>query len=55
VHFRAMTFTVRIVEALVKDPALSFYDALMQAYAATLQPYHGFFTTTAFQVRVAPA
>jgi hypothetical protein len=48
---RAMTFIQELVKNLVKDPSMEVYAAATAAYAAVLEPYHGFFARSAFAVR----
>ena len=47
---RFLDFTVRILERLVRDPALELGAAASAAYDAALRPYHGYLTCALFRV-----
>lgn len=45
-----MTFIQELVSNLLNNPTIEVYAAATAAYATVLEPYHGFFARSAFQV-----
>ncbi|OWM88992.1 hypothetical protein CDL15_Pgr024010 [Punica granatum] len=47
---RSMEFTVALLQRLAMDPGLSMEQAVEDAYAVTLKPWHGWISSAAFRV-----
>lgn len=53
--FRFLDFTTRLLSSLCSDPAVEVGPAARGAYAAALQPYHGWATSCIFTLVLSAA
>lgn len=49
-HFRAMDFTLALLQRLVKDMSQNMEQAVEESYDLTIKPWHGWISCAAFKV-----